>query len=62
MSIDDPLEAAAKELFWTQNSIMHDHDVHWRECRNKTLYRELAETVLRAYQRAKRAAENYGAI
>lgn len=60
MSIDEPFDAAARAIFWTQNNVMHDHMKLWRECQNKKLYRESAEAALRAYRRAEREDELRG--
>lgn len=57
MSAHSPLdsaqiEAAAKAMFCTMYSVMHDHDKLWRKFDKAWLYREAAEAALKAARSA----------
>lgn len=47
---DEDIERAAKAIFWTLQSIMHDHERHWAECRVKVAYRDAARAALSSLQ------------
>lgn len=51
MPTEQQVEAAAKAIFCTQNSIMHDHEANWLRSDKCWLYRECAKAALLAAER-----------
>ena len=47
MTPTDRIERAARAMYFAQNSIMHDHERHWRNS-NQELWRDIAKATITA--------------
>lgn len=45
------IEAAAKAAYWCMNTIMHDHDQVWRDCKQQEVWRDVARAALQSAAR-----------
>jgi hypothetical protein len=52
-------EEIAKRIYWTQHTVMHDHEELWRECKKQFIYLECAESIIE-YQRRSQGANALG--
>jgi hypothetical protein len=52
-------EEIAKRIYWTQHTVMHDHEELWRECKKQFIYLECAESIIE-YQRRSQGVNALG--